>query len=116
MTTGDKFGKLTVLELLTASEAGHPRDGAWCRVRCSCGTRKNVRARHLRAGGYASCGCKRGLTVNGVSLTRIEWSLSLGLRSNAVSERLRIGWPSEIAVTARKYFHFKRRQKERQTA
>jgi hypothetical protein len=50
---GSRFGTLTVLELLPGS------DGAMVRVRCDCGVRKTVRARHLRAGLIKSCGCAK---------------------------------------------------------
>jgi hypothetical protein len=50
---GTRFAHLTVTELLPGS------DGALCRVRCDCGTRKTVRARHLRAGHVRSCGCAK---------------------------------------------------------
>jgi hypothetical protein len=49
MKPGSRFAYLTVTEVL----------GALVRVRCDCGTRKTVRARHLRAGLIKSCGCKR---------------------------------------------------------
>jgi hypothetical protein len=53
MNLGERFGLLTVTELLPGS------DGALVRVRCDCGTRKTVRARHLRAGLIKSCGCAK---------------------------------------------------------
>jgi hypothetical protein len=52
MTPGTRFAHLTVLELLPGS------DGTLVRVRCDCGVRKTVRARHLRAGLIKSCGCR----------------------------------------------------------
>lgn len=63
MKPGDRFGLLVVREVITAEAAGHVRDGAWCWVRCDCGTRLLVRARHLRFRARqnktypASCGC-----------------------------------------------------------
>jgi hypothetical protein len=46
---GDVYSFLTVTEVL----------GALVRVRCYCGIRKTVRARHLRAGLIRSCGCAK---------------------------------------------------------
>lgn len=58
---GARFGKLVVLEILTASEAGAELSGAWCQVVCDCGLSKRVRAKHLRSGGVRTCdgkGCR----------------------------------------------------------
>jgi hypothetical protein len=46
---GERYGYLIVTEVL----------GALVRVRCDCGTRKTVRARHLRSGLIRSCGCAK---------------------------------------------------------
>lgn len=58
---GKRFGHLVVIDIMTATEAGWPQDGTWCRVKCDCGTREMVRARHLRfrarQGANISCGC-----------------------------------------------------------
>lgn len=72
---GQVFGKLTVLEVLTASEAGHVRDGAWARCRCECRKRVLVRARHLRAGCQKTCGCGQPQALRFASAMR---SLELG--------------------------------------
>jgi hypothetical protein len=59
VTPGDRYGYLVVLDVLTASEAERRGAGAWARVRCDCGLRTTVRARHLRVGLIRSCGCKK---------------------------------------------------------
>jgi hypothetical protein len=51
---GGNFGLLSVLR-----EAGRTnRDTFWL-CRCSCGTEKVVRGRHLRSGAVVSCGCRK---------------------------------------------------------
>lgn len=51
--TGQKFGRLTVIELA-------PREGSafarWACI-CDCGAEKVVRGQHLRSGTISSCGC-----------------------------------------------------------
>jgi len=71
----DEFGRWTFI-----SEAGHSGKGPpsatlqW-RVRCSCGTVKNVNARTIRRGQSTSCGCRMRelqaahLTSHGMSRT-----------------------------------------------
>jgi len=56
---GDVFGFLTVVDVFTGSAAGRPKEGAFARVRCTCGVRKMVRAKHLVNGSTRSCGCRR---------------------------------------------------------
>jgi hypothetical protein len=59
---GDRYGYLTVIEVLGGGEVDRdPSRGRWALVRCDCGKRKMVRARHLR--GLRSCGCKTGELV-----------------------------------------------------
>jgi hypothetical protein len=60
---GERYGYLAVTELLTGAEAERePQRGAWARVRCVCGRRQLVRARHLRwrarLSENVSCGCR----------------------------------------------------------
>ena len=61
---GDRFGTLTVREVLCGAEVGHPHEGTFCWVRCEhCGVRRLVRARHLRAGLIKTC-VRRGRWLN----------------------------------------------------
>jgi hypothetical protein len=54
---GTRFGRAVVLESMTSLEAGaNDRSGRWCRIRCDCGVRKKVRAKHLRNGSITGCG------------------------------------------------------------
>lgn len=55
---GKRFVHLVVIEELTATQAGHPGDGSWCRVRCDCGLRLLKRSRHLRGGRLHTCGSR----------------------------------------------------------
>lgn len=50
--TGQRFGKLTVLE-----ECGRRGGGVLWRCRCDCGNITEVRSNHLRRGAVVSCGC-----------------------------------------------------------
>lgn len=51
--TGQRFGRLTVLDRAGSSAARYAR---W-RCGCDCGAEKVVDGRHLRSGGTKSCGC-----------------------------------------------------------
>ena len=42
------------------------------------------------------------LTYNGITKTAAEWSKQLGLAKGAVWNRIKAGWPLELAVTKRK--------------
>ncbi len=55
MRVGDRFGTLAVRQVLCGADAGWPCGGAFCWVRCDCGCRRLVRARHLRAGLIKTC-------------------------------------------------------------
>lgn len=54
--TGQRFGRLTVLELDPEKPRGR---GAWWKCRCDCGSEVSVRARALQEGGTQSCNCLR---------------------------------------------------------
>ena len=56
--TGQRFGRLTALEL-TAPPGGYATTAYW-RCLCSCGARVVVQGGHLRSGATKSCGCYRG--------------------------------------------------------
>lgn len=51
--TGQRFGRLTVIEPTDQRKAGHL---VW-RCRCDCGAEKLVSSQHLRSGSVTSCGC-----------------------------------------------------------
>lgn len=51
--TGERFGRLTVIEKTEERQAGY---AVW-RCRCDCGNEKTVTAKELKAGRVKSCGC-----------------------------------------------------------
>jgi len=51
--TGQKFGRLTVVERVDNANDGHAR---WL-CQCDCGKEKNINGRELRCGDTRSCGC-----------------------------------------------------------
>lgn len=51
--SGDRFGRLTVIERAGASSKGY----ALWKCKCDCGNEKIVQSRYLREGGTRSCGC-----------------------------------------------------------
>lgn len=57
--TGQRFGRLLVLERGTNDSCGKPR---W-HCRCDCGQETHVNSSSLRAGRSASCGCRAGLAA-----------------------------------------------------
>lgn len=74
--TGQRFGRLTVVELYSSGGANKP--AVW-KCRCGCGNFTNVRSNHLRGGKIRSCGClhaianKAGMhTTHGESKTRLN--------------------------------------------
>lgn len=54
--TGQKFGRLTVIERDNSKPKGHGKPVYWI-CQCDCGTIKSVKADHLRRGYTQSCGC-----------------------------------------------------------
>lgn len=54
--TGKVFGRLTVIQRVTASESRNVKATIW-ECRCQCGTTKSIRAGSLRSGETRSCGC-----------------------------------------------------------
>jgi Recombination endonuclease VII len=52
--TGEVFGRLTVVGLVTGSPSGR----IW-EVRCACGNTREIRTGKLRSGEHVSCGCLR---------------------------------------------------------
>lgn len=67
--TGQRFGKLTVLE--RASNGNHKQTRWLCR--CDCGNERIVQARSLKSGNTKSCGClqKEKTTTHGQARTRL---------------------------------------------
>lgn len=57
--TGNKYGKLTVLEMI---------ENGSCRCICECGNEKNVKSYNLKNGHTKSCGCavKKQSAINGL--------------------------------------------------
>jgi hypothetical protein len=43
----------------------------------------------------------RFITVNGVTKRQREWSLETGVREGLIGQRLRAGWPADLAVYMR---------------
>lgn len=71
--TGQRFGKLTVLE-----ECGRKNGSVVWRCKCDCGNEVSVRANSLRKGKTMSCGCYNRdiITKHGMGRTRLHgiWS------------------------------------------
>ena len=66
MRVGDRYGSLTVVEVLPAAAVGRRPGGAWARVRCECGRRWTLRVKALRRyGGPSACACR--------PLRRVPW-------------------------------------------
>ena len=62
--TGQKFGRLTVLEF--AFKKGHYQ---FYKCKCECGTLKNVRKDHLISGQVKSCGCAKSARIGNLNRT-----------------------------------------------
>ena len=75
--TGQRFGKLTVLQRDTSKPIGHDCATYWL-CKCDCGNECSVPAAHLRKGQTKSCGCMRAIVssklhfMHGMSHTRIH--------------------------------------------
>lgn len=54
--TGQKFGRLTVIERDNSKPKGHGKPVYWI-CQCECGTIKSIKACHLKNGSIKSCGC-----------------------------------------------------------
>lgn len=91
--TGEKFGKLTVMERVK---------GMWL-CQCDCGRQCKVRTDALKSGNTKSCGCLRShkrnlsrtqksLTYNGTTLTLSEWSRVLEISYQTLYKRVQRGW------------------------
>ena len=57
ISTGDRFGRLTVLSVATPYVAPNGRKSLRWLCRCECGNQGVFRNDHLRSGGTRSCGC-----------------------------------------------------------
>lgn len=87
--TGERFGLLTVLGL--SSRRGSKGQVFW-RVRCDCGTEKEVRGPDMVGGHIVSCGCRSRLgpleanTTHGMSNSP-EHRIWIGMRSRCSNPR-----------------------------
>ena len=61
--TGQRFGKLTVIEYISAKDAGKPGTAAYWRCKCDCGGETVVRTHDLIHAKIKSCGCYRPDTL-----------------------------------------------------
>ena len=52
--TGNRYGKLTVIEF----DRSVPGRGPYWKCKCDCGSEISVRGNHLKTGNTTSCGCK----------------------------------------------------------
>ena len=57
--TGQRFGRLTVLERVPNYKSGKNYDCAVFRCKCDCGNETLVASHNLRTGSTTSCGCYR---------------------------------------------------------
>ncbi len=75
--TGQKFGRLTVLDKAESN------NGAQWRCSCACGNEKIVSGCHLRRGDIKSCGCWQAEHCARVGRNRFKHGASLNHRSRA---------------------------------
>ena len=74
--TGQKFGRWTVLQRVP----NHGKAVYWL-CECECGTRKEVKAAHLRSGASTSCGCRQKEIAR-------EWiQNNIGKRANLTGQK-----------------------------
>lgn len=61
LTIGARYNRFTVLEEVSRTEGGavKPRPVWYAKVRCQCGTEREIRSCHVRTGRIRSCGCLR---------------------------------------------------------
>ncbi len=64
--TGQRFGRLTVIELAGKNKHGQRM---WL-CKCDCGTEKVVAEKHLKSGGTNSCGCLQREIARDVYMTK----------------------------------------------
>ena len=57
--TGERFGKLTVIEYAGHRKRGTKNDKLW-KCKCDCGKESFVLQHNLMCGNTQSCGCMRG--------------------------------------------------------
>lgn len=86
--TGQKFGRLTVLDRL---HNYHEKNACWLCV-CECGNLAKVNTPNLRSGRTMSCGClrKEVNTKHGKYNTRLYdiWAMNNGYKSNLTIDRI----------------------------
>lgn len=103
--TGQRFGKLTVMERNGINEH---RQALW-KCACSCGNEITVSTSSLKNGNAKSCGCLgkkprlwKGdytITYNGRTQTVSEWAEEVGISYFTLYRRLSRGWDVERALT-----------------
>lgn len=69
MNIGDRFGRLVLLSIEATTRTHSQRYG---RVRCDCGTEKDVRLSNLKNGATQSCGCLQAIVVKNAMYDRWE--------------------------------------------
>lgn len=115
VSVGEKYHRLTVIELLIKTEERpvsqngiHTYRTYLARCRCDCGTEVTTPRRHLLIGKSKSCGCLRSenvrlgpaarrlrFTVDGKSMTLAEMSGVYGISIPALRQRLKKMTPEE---------------------
>lgn len=110
---GRKFNRLTVLAFSHKNKYGQK---LWL-CRCDCGNEKPIYESYIKNGATKSCGClkkemlrerrlvtkntqvSKMIEMNGISLSRKDWSLRIGGHPGIVSQRIRGGWSKKRAVS-----------------
>lgn len=86
-SVGDRFGKLTVLEMV---QHGPKRKAYICQ--CACGGRTGpIMAKHLRSGHTSSCGCNQREVATTTGLSNLAHGCK---RRGTTSSRTYIAWMS----------------------
>jgi hypothetical protein len=108
---GQKYDMLTVLEVVI--ENRHGRNWYGAKVRCECGTIKNVYQKQLLSPKTKSCGCfknrnlrlghkalEKPIEANGRSQSLSAWARELGVSVPVIWNRIhKYGWEPARAVT-----------------
>lgn len=96
--TGQRFGRLMVIEETEKNKHGHTQ---WI-CKCECGREHIASTSSLNAGNVLSCGCLQGtkwLKFNGEEKTISEWSEITGLSTATIHARINKGWGTERVLT-----------------
>lgn len=81
--TGQKFGRLTVVERVENSNAGKAR---W-RCKCDCGNEKTTLSESLRKGKTSSCGCRYFESNKGINKTHGQTKTRLHIIWSGMKQR-----------------------------